>query len=228
MPSLDLQVDLRGDATLGRGDGVAGLVDVEVEHDAATGLPFVRGRTLKGLLVEECGNILWSLQAQGATPEVLHRCEGAALRLFGRPGSARADTAGMTVGDGTLPANLTRAVRAEIQAGRLSPAEVLESLTAVRRQTAIDEETGAPARETLRAMRVVLRGATFTVPLLFADAPEPTERALLAACVRGLRRLGTGRNRGRGLVTCRLIDGGTDVTRDDFALFAALLQEGAP
>lgn len=228
MPTLDLQVELRGDATLGRGDGVAGLVDVEVEHDAATGLPFVRGRTLKGLLVEECGNILWSLQAQGASSEIQQRCQGAALQLFGRPGSAREDTAGMTVGNGTLPANLTRAVRAEIQAGRLSPDEVLESLTTVRRQTAIDEETGAPAQETLRAMRVVLRGATFTAPLLFDSAPEPTERALLAACALGLRRLGTGRNRGRGLVTCRLINGAADVTRDNFTLFAALLQEGAP
>jgi len=234
MPTLDLQVTLRGDATLGRGDGVAGLVDVEVEHDASTGLPAVRGRTLKGLLVEECGNILWSLGAQGATPVVQERYERAALRLFGRPGSTRGDVAEMTVGDATLPPGLVWAVRVEVQAGRLSPAEVLESLTGVRRQTAVDEETGAPAQETLRAMRVVLRGVTFTSSLLFdnaGDAAVPpllaagtAERALLAACALGLRRLGMGRNRGRGLVSCRLIDGGADVTHAAFADFAAPLR----
>lgn len=63
MTAYKLQFDLRSAATFGRGDGVAGLVDEEVEHDG-DGLPFLRGRTLKGLLAEECANILYALELQ--------------------------------------------------------------------------------------------------------------------------------------------------------------------
>jgi hypothetical protein len=56
-----LRFELLSDTTFGRGDGVAGWVDQEVEHDA-DGLPFLHGRTLKGLLREEGVNILFALQ----------------------------------------------------------------------------------------------------------------------------------------------------------------------
>lgn len=46
-----IKIKLLSDTTFGRGDGVAGLVDQEVEHDQY-GFPFLRGRTLKGLLSE--------------------------------------------------------------------------------------------------------------------------------------------------------------------------------
>ena len=47
MPSYQLRLTLLSDATFGSGDGVAGLVDAEVQHDYV-GLPFLGGRTLKG------------------------------------------------------------------------------------------------------------------------------------------------------------------------------------
>lgn len=34
MTTLELHLKLLSDATFGRGDGVAGLVDAEVEHDS--------------------------------------------------------------------------------------------------------------------------------------------------------------------------------------------------
>ena len=39
-----LKIDLLSDTTLGRGDGVAGVVDAEVQHDAY-GLPYLSGKT---------------------------------------------------------------------------------------------------------------------------------------------------------------------------------------
>jgi CRISPR/Cas system CMR subunit Cmr4 (Cas7 group RAMP superfamily) len=56
MEIYHLKIKLLSDTTFGRGDGVAGLIDQEVEHDA-NGFPYLRGRTLKGLLSEECDNI---------------------------------------------------------------------------------------------------------------------------------------------------------------------------
>jgi hypothetical protein len=59
---MDLWLDIRllSDGAFGRGEGVAGLVDSEVEHEPSE-LPFIRGRVLKGLLVEECANLLFAL-----------------------------------------------------------------------------------------------------------------------------------------------------------------------
>jgi len=199
MLSLQLSITLQSDATFGRGDGVAGLVDEEIEHDDRFGLPYLRGRTLKGLLVEECANILYALMRQGNP--ALEACEQAARALFGSPGSTLANDGLLRVGHAQLPAVLRRAVQEDVRGGRLNPAQVLESLTAIRRQTAVDEG-GAPKRESLRSMRVLLRELTLIADLTFANGAtfdlDSTELALLAACALGLRRAGTGRNRGRG------------------------------
>jgi hypothetical protein len=108
------------------------------------------------------------------------------------------------VGDAQLPADVRLAVAHEVQAGRLLPMDVLEALTTIRRQTAVDELSGAPDDGTLRALRVVLRSTVFEAPLTFTAASERDDRLLLAACVLALRRAGTGRNRGRGRLLATL------------------------
>ncbi len=201
---LELHLRLKSDATFGRGDGVAGLVDEEIEHDAATGLPFLRGRTLKGLLVEECANILFALSRQSCS--AIGRLQGAAQFLFGEPGSTLDDDAMMHVGPALLPKDLREALEADVKAKRVTSSEVLESLTAIRRQTAVDEGTGAPKEGSLRATRVVLRETPFVATLSFARPADAIALALLAGCALSLRRAGIGRNRGRGRLIARLYD----------------------
>lgn len=215
---------LLSDATFGRGEGLAGLVDREVDHDRY-GLPYLRGRTLKGLLNEECANILWALEEwQGADRE---RWGKTAQRLLGGPGSSLANDARLRIGASRLPADLRRAVRQALEAqdATLQPADVLGSLTAIRRQTAVDEATGVPEEGTLRAMRVVLRETPFEARLTFLDGVKRGDLPLLAACVLALRRAGTSRNRGRGRLRASLHsdqDGrpGADITRQQFEVFA--------
>jgi CRISPR/Cas system CSM-associated protein Csm3 (group 7 of RAMP superfamily) len=224
---LQIYITLKSDATFGRGDGVVGLVDEEVEHDAATGLPFLRGRTLKGLLAEECANILYALRQQNSPAYA--QFERAARFLFGQPGSTSEDEAKMHVGPALLPKAMRDAVEADIRQRALRPTEVLESLTAIRRQTAVDEKTGAPEEGSLRSMRVVLRNTPFVAELHFDEDPDQTAKALLAACVLSLRRAGTGRNRGRGRLTARLYDQqGNDITGEWFEHFRRLVKGGAP
>ncbi len=136
--TLYIHLKLKSDATFGRGDGVAGLVDEEVEHDAETGLPFVRGRPLKGLLAEECANILFALSRQKSP--VYANFEQAAKLLFGQPGSSLSDDAMMHVGPARLPKELRDAIEADVKRGDLKPADILESLTAISRQTAVNEK----------------------------------------------------------------------------------------
>lgn len=221
-----VRITLRSDATFGRGEGLAGLVDEEAEHDPETGLPYLRGRTLKGLLVEECANILYALEKQQS--EALATLKQAAGFLFGRPGSTLEDEARMHVGPALLPEELREAVEALVRRERLTPADVLESLTAIRRQTAVNEETGAPEEGSLRSVRVVLRETPFIAALDFGEPPDEDAKALLGACVLSLRRAGLGRNRGRGRLEARLLDENrSDVTEACFRRFCHLVRGGA-
>jgi len=194
--TLWLKFTLLSDATFGRGDGVAGLVDEEVQHDEH-GLPFLNGRTLKGLLAAECAEILFALER--IQPNQMARWTRAAQGLFGNHGSRADDIARLRVGDAQLPDDLRTAIAEDFRRDKnLTRAEVLESLTTIRKQTAMDPKTGAPLENTLRASRVILRQTPFWARLDFATPATDDELALLAACVRAFRRAGTARTRGRG------------------------------
>lgn len=214
-----LQIELLSDTTFGRGDGVAGVVDAEVQHDEY-GCPYLAGRTLKGLLREECVNLLYALdQANKATP-----WWAATRRLFGEPGSTHASRALLHISDAKLPSDLHSVLAHAVQSGMLSRQQVLDSLTSIRHQTAIDIISEAPRQETLRALRVIIRQTTFYAQLALEDTLTPTEEtydlALLSACVKALRLAGTGRNRGVGEIRVRLQDTvGTDVTDHYFETF---------
>jgi len=204
MPDMILEIKLISDATLGRGDGIAGEVDAEVQHDQY-GFPYLSGRTLKGLLVQECADVLQTLPE-----DKKQEWHDAAAYLFGYPGSATANSGHMIVSDAQLPADLREAVSNDVRNGKLSRQDVLESLTALRRQTAM-ESSGVPKEHSLRSVRVVLRQTTFRSEIFFDDAQVKKDvkekaRNLLAVCAASLRRLGTGRNRGRGLVETRLLN----------------------
>ncbi len=222
MKEFELQLTLLSDATFGRGDGVAGLVDVEVQHDDV-GLPYLGGRALKGLLGAECADIVFAV-GKKATSAQAERWQQAALRLFGQSGARLTGEAIMRVGPARLPRDLHAALARDIEHKTLTRVEVLDMFTTLRRQTAMDE-TGAPRQETLRTLRVILRDTTFKAQLIFKEEPEPDDLALLAATVRALRRVGTGRNRGRGRVRAELLtSSGETVTGTYFADFRKAVQ----
>jgi len=201
-PRLQLRFRLLSDATFGRGEGVPGEVDAEVQHDNL-GMPYFGARALKGVLAQECADLLYALGQKSEKD----RWWQAAAMLFGRPGSSNDDAGALIVGDAQLPPKLRQAIAyAVIKTRGISRSQVLASLTTVRKQTANSMETGAPMDQTLRAMRVVLRGTEFIAPLRFRTAVSEDALALLAACVASLRRLGMGRNRGRGEVEAWLTD----------------------
>ncbi|NJL81256.1 MAG: hypothetical protein HC917_25185 [Richelia sp. SM2_1_7] len=141
----------------------------------------------------------------------------------------------MHVGDACLPEKLREAVRIQIEKERdrnkdnpaLTPTDILHSLTTIRRQTAINSNSGTADRGSLRSARVVMRDRPNTSPcfsasLFFDEEPTPHMKALLGVGVLALRHIGSGRNRGRGHVQCSLCDAnGQDITQD----FVHLLEQ---
>lgn len=216
---LQLHIKLLSDTTFGRGDGVAGLVDQEVEYDSY-GFPYLRGRTLKGLLSEECDNLIILLKE-----EVFRHWKDVRNKLFGVSGSVIDTISIMHVGDACLPDKLREAVGFQIEKEReqdkpaLTPTDILDSLTTIRRQTAINPNNGTADSGSLRSARVVMRDRPnsqprFTAFLFFDEEPTPDMKALLAVGVLALRHIGSGRNRGRGHLQCSLCDAsGQDIAQ---------------
>lgn len=198
MTEMILSVRLLSDTTFGRGDGVAGMVDEEVEHDSQTGLPFVKGRTLKGLIVEACADLLWSLRQ--FDPALHDHYAVMSEDLFGVPGSNANAQGVLIIGNGCLPSDLIQAV----EASNYDKQTVLEALTTIRYQTAVDPTTNAPKKGSLRSTRVVLRETSFEVRIDTRRDLQPDEIAWLAACVQGVRRGGLSRNRGTGRLALTL------------------------
>lgn len=237
---LQVHIKLLSDTTFGRGDGVAGLVDQEVEHDSY-GFPYLGGRTLKGLLSEECDNLIVLLKG-----DEFRHWQDIRNKLFGISGSALERTSIMHVGDACLPEKLREAVGNQIDKERkkdkpaLTPTDILHSLTTIRRQTAINPNNGTADSGSLRSARVVMRDwakpsargdrpntPRFTAFLFFDEEPTADMKALLGVSVLALRHIGSGRNRGRGYVQCSLCDASSknDITQDFVDRFGTI-EEG--
>lgn len=192
-----IKITLKSAATFGSGCGVAGLVDREIEHDVQ-GFPFLRGKTLKGLLAESAENVVFALENIGSKTDWRKIKD----ELFGTGGRGLKERGSLHIGDAQLPADL----RAVVTAQGWTKEETLYSLTGIRRQTSINED-GGPDHATLRSMRVILPGVELEAPITFDKDLTPEQIHLLTAAVLDLRRAGTGRNRGRGWVKAELLGG---------------------
>ncbi|MBD2410387.1 RAMP superfamily protein [Nostoc calcicola FACHB-389] len=223
MTIYQLKIELLSDSTFGRGDGIAGLIDQEVEHDSI-GFPYLRGRTLKGLLSEECDNLIATISPN----ETRLYWENIACILFGTPGSTLGTTGVMHVGDACLPNDLREAVAWQIKQPEptLTPQQILDSLTAIRRQTAINAESGIAEKGSLRSFRVVIRQLKFQADLLFETPPNDEMLSVLSVGTLALRHIGSGRNRGRGYVRCTLHDNlGQEITQRYVNFFGTIRGE---
>jgi len=205
MKTLWLTIKTNSDTAFGRGDGLSGVVNFEILQDEL-GLPYLSGKTLKGLLTFACAEVMSALD--GALPAIkMKSWKESAQRLFGSPGSLLKDIGWMHIGDAHCPDDLRQLVAWEIQQSDLSRESVLDALTIIRMQTAMSPRTGAPQKESLRSIRLVKQGLILIARLDFVDRdPEGIDLYLLAACVRALKRAGSFRNRGAGQIEVDIYD----------------------
>lgn len=189
-----IQVELLSDTAFSRGEGTAGVVDVEVEHDEL-GLPFLGGKTLRGLLHDS-----W-LSMQHCFPELYLL----ANRIFGSDADFDENSI-LRIGDAVVDSETRNWIEAaeSRESHRISPKMVLEALTDIRQQTSEERSTGAPAETTLRSVRVIIRGLKLQSPLYWLAEPTDEELRCLSLALLATRHAGLGRNRGRGHVRLTL------------------------
>ncbi len=192
-----LRIQLLSDSCFSSGTRFASEVDADIAQEIKLGLPKIRGKTLKGLLVEECALILQAFSDRKWTQ--------AAGKLFGAPGAH--DSRSFILSDAHFPAEARNRIRDAVirNINPLDSHQILQSLTDIRRQTSIDRKTGTPRKHSLRSSRLALAGLVFHAGFSLMD-PEDIEdqQALLAACVLATRRGGLNRNRGWGKIKMRI------------------------
>jgi len=195
-----LFIELLSDATFGRGEGKAGEVDTEVEHDEY-GIPFIGGKTVRSLLRDS-----W-LSMRPHFPEL----QVAGDRVFGPTKRfLDDDVCILRVGDGQLDRSvrgwILAAATRQSERDRLPAKSILAACTDIRYQTAEDRLTGAPESVTLRSSRVVLRTFRFEALLTWNVRPADGDLRVLAMTALATRHGGLMRNRGRGHLCITLDD----------------------
>lgn len=197
-----IQVELLSDAAFGRGEGTAGVVDAEVEHDEL-GLPFLGGKTLRGLLRD----------AWLSMEEHFSDLTDSSTRIFG-PVADFNESSILRISDAVVENGVRECIEAAENRGRypISPTAVLEALTEIRWQTSESRKTGAPADRTLRTVRVIVRGLSLKADLHWIAQPNAADLQCLSLAMLAVRHAGQGRNRGMGYIQLTL-DGNLKMTQ---------------
>lgn len=196
MDNYQIKMELLSETILGSGESVAGYIDLDVLHDEL-GLPYFKGKTLKGRLREEAENIV-RLQSDVFTQEQLNK-------LFGKIDNEQ-DTS-LALSDCTVSNNIRKAIKAS----NLSSNDILNSLTDVRSFTAIDKD-GIAKEGSLRQIRVINKGLKINSEVKFRNEIDNDELTLFGLSVLALRYIGLMCSRGKGNVKCTLLKNGQDIT----------------
>jgi len=184
-----IEIELLSETVFGGDGSVHGTADIEIQADGH-GLPYLAGRTLKGLIREQAE---WY---NHFLPED-EKMDREILRLFGKPWEDNHE--GLRIGD----ARLSDAIYDFVRTHGIGPGEALEAVTTVRSMTSIDE-SGQAARGSLRQVRVMKPGFRLYAPVFASADLADRERQLFEKAVKLVRHVGIMRNRGKGEVRCRI------------------------
>jgi len=221
---MKLNIKTKSDGCFGSGEGLAAAIDLETAYERDSGLPRIPAKTIKGLVVEAVADLIYAAPQSRQTS-----LRQSAEKLFGNGGSHLSGGGVLRFGDGRLPEELRQAILykfANQGSGiRLTPQDVLDSLTAIRRQTAIDDISGVPDKGSLRSLRLVLRETEFSSEIHMAGKLDADDIELLCAGVLTVHRGGAGRNRGKGRMEMRLFDELEDITEDHAKKWVEKLKE---
>ncbi|MDL2213248.1 RAMP superfamily CRISPR-associated protein [Bacteroides sp. OttesenSCG-928-E20] len=175
------------------GSGLAAGADVdELVIKDKNGLPFVPGKTIKGLVSEAVADILFFSKADGKQP--------AFDEAFGANEAGKHKKGVCFFTNAELPAALQVEILAEEP--DVEKPGIVEYLYRTAAATAIDKKTGTAKEHSLRRMETVV---PCTLVGEITNVPQGMEE-LIANGLAYIKRLGKNRNRGLGRCTITIID----------------------
>ncbi len=194
---MKLIMKLLSDALPGSGEGLAGIIDADVNYDDC-GLPYIPAKRLKGILREAAFDLR----------DVNKLTDAQVFALFGKPGQERGT--GFRLSDGYLPDYpQLRAFLKECSKNEQCQKEygsvfhrqaVLDFYSYTRSQTAIEDEgesVGVAKEHSLRTFRVLKKGLTFEFECESLSKDDLEKLNLICAVT---RRFGSSRTRGLGAI----------------------------
>lgn len=198
LDSFTIRLEMLSDWHVGTGYGDA-TVDRAVRRDR-DGLPYVPGKTLRGVLRDACEQVAYGLDegVRGPWHEVLEA-------VFGDQPSLRSDDPARPPRPGALHLGDARLREADATVLRAKPA-LARATTFVKPGVKISYATGAAEPRCLRFDEVARGGLELEAPAVLqlpAEAPSEVRvaaSALLVAGIARLERLGGKRRRGTGRV----------------------------
>jgi CRISPR/Cas system CSM-associated protein Csm3 (group 7 of RAMP superfamily) len=206
-----IYIHTESDVIFGNGQSVPGFIDSDILYDHQ-GFPYMNGKTFKGKLGEMAQLALHMIKGYGLSDKHQQGMNAAFKSLFGEAGSVLMGT--LKFSDCELSEGLRNYLAAyqNQETGSITKDEVLEVLTYVDRQTAIDNSTGVAKKSSLRNFRVIKRGLVFECQVYAENSLNDYEKILLGFACRLLKHIGSQETKGKGLITTQLWLDEKDVT----------------
>ena len=194
-----LTIELLSDTCFSMPAAGTSTVDSEASADNL-GLPHIPGKTLHGLLRDTWLSLPEEMDPPDRDGHRLgHRLLGAQF--------SHGDLGILRIGDALTHPDVRTAIRwATHREGttRVPASAVQEAFYGRRTLTRVDRETGAPATDTLRVVRVVPAGTRLYAPITTREDLTAREREMLDLLLGLTRHAGLDRNRGLGHVRLSL------------------------
>ncbi len=201
MQNICLKMKLKSETIFGSGESVIGGGHLEIVHDEY-GLPFFKGKTLKGKLREE----IESIGELVANREAFRREVNV---LFGESGDEKEGL--LKFSDCKLNKNIKAYILYGLEHNIFTREEVQQSLTQTRKFTSIGKN-GIAEKGSLREVRVINPGLELEAEVWTERPLTTVQLGVLAVAAQVLRKVGTLESRGKGQVEMRLYLNDEDVT----------------
>lgn len=183
-----IKIHLKTETLFGNGEVIPGFLDADVQTDVL-GMPFLKAKTLKGLLREQAGLIEFNRKENSAM----------VTRLFGD----EHNNGILRISDAVFSPGVQTAIKAAIGDGKMTVKELKRSITMEYSYTRI--ENGVAADHSLRTIRMMKKDLIFYSAVSFTDEIDEKDLAWLTVSVALLKHIGTLKSKGKGVVTCSLL-----------------------
>ncbi|WP_040214156.1 RAMP superfamily CRISPR-associated protein [Clostridium polynesiense] len=203
MTDLSIKIELVSEGIFATGAAENAGADIDILKDDL-GVPYLKGKTLKGKLREEAEMLKEHLEAMG-----FFEAQDMFRGLFGKSGDFSHET--LKFSNCKISKGIEERLKLIANINHITVDSITKAMTEIRSFTKLDDQ-GIAEDGSLRKARVIKRGLLLYCRI---DCPRDLtnlEKGLLASAVSALRNLGAMESRGKGNVLCRLLEDGEDVT----------------